>query len=236
MKYTIDDINTSSDNKFVIIKQEEKESSPLLPEEAVELINQRIDSVEAKNTIQDADIDANSGNISTLQEDVGILRGNIETAQEDIDSLAIKTIDDFKSAILDYVYPVGSVAIFYNTVSPSNTLGGTWEKISTGNFLEQTDSDANLGKYVEEGLPNITGEFSAQADGYGTNGKGNGYREGAFYRNEEWPDSYVDSGKSNDRVYKNTYGFDASRSNEIYGNSEKVQPNSFKVNIWKRTA
>jgi hypothetical protein len=31
-------------------------------------------------------------------------------------------------------------------------------------------------------------------------------------------------------------GFDASRSNSIYGNADTVQPPAYLVNIWKRTA
>ena len=80
---------------------------------------------------------------------------------------------------------------------------------------------ANSFGYISAGLPNITGTFegaSQNAD----------YTSGAFYvigRNTK---------VANDGERDNTYGFDASRSNAIYGNSTTVQPPAIKVRVKTR--
>ena len=42
--------------------------------------------------------------------------------------------------LLDIVYPVGSVYITFNSVNPSNSVGGTWEKIED-KFLQSSVPD-----------------------------------------------------------------------------------------------
>ena len=80
---------------------------------------------------------------------------------------------------------------------------------------------ANSFGYISAGLPNITGTFegaSQNAD----------HTSGAFYvvgRNTK---------VANDGEKDNTYGFDASRSSSIYGNSTTVQPPSIKVRVKTR--
>lgn len=44
--------------------------------------------------------------------------------------------------LLDIVYPVGSIYISVNNVSPANSVGGTWEKIE-GRFLRAAESGEN---------------------------------------------------------------------------------------------
>lgn len=48
--------------------------------------------------------------------------------------------------LLEYVYPIGSVYFSINDISPSQTIGGTWSKL-TGGCLGLADSDgfANAG-------------------------------------------------------------------------------------------
>ena len=91
-------------------------------------------------------------------------------------------------------------------------------------FIEGGWSSPNfpntIGKHIEAGLPNITGEFlfnndmgSVSPDGY----------TGAFKagtRGNYWS-------PTGDRMANNyRIGFSASGSNSIYGNSDTVQPNS----------
>lgn len=64
---------------------------------------------------------------------------------------------------------------------------------------------------IEPGLPNIT------ADDFGGNPNSGG--SGAIY-NAGDSDNTVGTGQS----YWRQYAFDARRSNEIYGNSDTVQP------------
>lgn len=74
------------------------------------------------------------------------------------------------------------------------------------------------------GLPNITGAIWSIA-GTGGNGIGNG-RAGAFYGSHT-ATSDVTTGQTGSSSANDTINFDASRSNEIYGKSDKVLPESF---------
>lgn len=81
-------------------------------------------------------------------------------------------------------------------------------------FIEGASSISELGSLVEAGLPNITGAFSAQSSGV----------SGSFYVASSGT-TLTGSGWAN----RNQTGFDASRSNSVYGNSNTVQPQSVKV-------
>lgn len=82
-------------------------------------------------------------------------------------------------------------------------------------------ANGNLGTMKEAGLPNITGNFSAQtAETWQT-------KNGAFYHNGE--NSHCDSGTSGN-TYPNGFAFNASRSSSIYGKSKTVQPPAMCVN------
>lgn len=59
-------------------------------------------------------------------------------------------------SILSMVYPVGSVYISVNDVSPAAFLGGTWEKISQGRVLQGASGTQTAGTEVSAGLPNIS--------------------------------------------------------------------------------
>lgn len=82
---------------------------------------------------------------------------------------------------------------------------------------------ANTFGYISAGLPNITGTFEGAS-------QNSNYTTGAFYvvgRNTQ---------VANNGEKDNTYGFDASRSSSIYGNSTTVQPPAVKVRVktrWK---
>ena len=74
-------------------------------------------------------------------------------------------------------------------------------------------------------MPNITGSFSRQVN--------NSYRgdDGAFYIMESGEQS---SGQYSGTGYPSGVGFNASRSNPIYGKSDTVQPPTHVVNAWIR--
>lgn len=59
-------------------------------------------------------------------------------------------------SILSMVYPVGSVYISVNDVSPEKFLGGTWVKISQGRVLQGASGTQTAGTEVSAGLPNIS--------------------------------------------------------------------------------
>ena len=97
------------------------------------------------------------------------------------------------------------------------------------NFVGRTiwgiDSNTNFG-YIEAGLPNIIGYF------HGCRGNGT-VSSGAFYTKGV---NHGDTGRRNPTSpnnIMNTY-FNASRSNNIYGGSNTVQPPALKVRMYTR--
>jgi hypothetical protein len=93
--------------------------------------------------------------------------------------------------------------------------------------LQGADSGHAAGTTIEAGLPNITGTASQDND----SGFANTF-SGVFYNGGNTT-HFATTGEGN---YSNVLGFDASRSNSIYGNSNTVQPPAYVVNIWRRTA
>lgn len=124
-------------------------------------------------------------------------------------------------------HPVGSI---YQTISPENPAvtfgGGTWEKIAQDRVLMGASDTHPAGTTVEAGLPTITGEVS------GLFGEITDKRAtGAFYARS-------DITKWTDAAWGDDYeqlGFDASRSNSIYGRSSTVQPPAYFTYTWLRT-
>ena len=124
---------------------------------------------------------------------------------------------------LQTIYPVGSIYIGITDTCPIAELFGTWEKVSSGRVLQGANSSQKAGNTVEAGLPNITGGL-IRTD-YEQVPGGALYQDGGRVR-------FTD-GTGN---YGINIGFDASRSNAIYGRSNTVQPPAYLVNIWRRTA
>lgn len=124
----------------------------------------------------------------------------------------------------DGIFPVGSYWITEGSQNPGNLFGGTWKKKGQGRCLWGADDAHPAGSGIEPGLPNITGTFNAveSSDMVST---------GAFYIAGK---GYKGAGKSDwDNLL---YGFNASRSNSLYGKSSTVQPPALAVNIWVRIA
>lgn len=107
----------------------------------------------------------------------------------------------------------------------TNITGNGVTYFKLPNFQNRTLWGADehpVGEYVEAGLPNITGDF------YGQN-YGSGWEfHGAFYPTEIGHKVGL-SGAADNNNYQT--GFDASRSNPVYGNSETVQPPAGAVNF-----
>lgn len=126
------------------------------------------------------------------------------------------------------LYPIGSIYIGTQTSCPLTSLisGSKWELVSNGKAL-WTGNGSNANTTINAGLPNITGDFLPMR--YNNNTTANG----AFYNT-----SATTTGKESDSHNKQCQGvgFDASRSNSIYGKSSTVQPPAYVVNVWRRTA
>lgn len=136
-------------------------------------------------------------------------------------------------------HPVGSI---YQTISPENPSvtfgGGTWEKIAQDRVLMGASDTHPAGTTIEAGLPNVKGTFTAALrDGF-TDYSANKIT-GAFYENgtTTGDDSY-NSISTNVGIPSGgaPFGFDASRSNSIYGRSTTVQPPAYFTYTWLRTA
>ena len=169
-------------------------------------------------------------------------------------------------SILSMVYPVGSVYISVNDVSPEKFLGGTWIKISQGRVLQGASGTQTAGTEVSAGLPDI----SVSSDGEHTHTRGSmnitgqvamhgvggctviGSESGAFYGSSTesaYQAVNCASGASSqdfinfsaDRTWTGSTSSDGAHSHNAYitgitGNSTTVQPPALLVNIWKRTA
>lgn len=136
-------------------------------------------------------------------------------------------------------HPVGSI---YQTISPENPAvtfgGGTWEKIAQDRVLMGASDTHPADTTVEAGLPNVKGTFiAALRDGF-ANDSANKIT-GAFYENgiTTGDDNYnsisTDVGVPSGGA---PFGFDASRSNSIYGRSTTVRPPAYFTYTWLRTA
>ena len=89
----------------------------------------------------------------------------------------------------------------------------------SGKFL-QMDTSKSIGTNVVAGLPNITGTFDGNTD------DGSTHKTGPFYIH-----STTGTG-ANGGSGAGVIGFDASRSNAIYGKSTTVQPPAMIVNYF----
>lgn len=86
-----------------------------------------------------------------------------------------------------------------------------------GRFLQGTTDTSQVGKYVEAGLPNITGSFS----NFRTTGPS---YNGCFYAS-----SGCSQRHGSDSASFAGAGFDSSRSSAVYGSTNTVQPLSIKL-------
>lgn len=127
---------------------------------------------------------------------------------------------------LNALYPVGSLYITTQNTSscPIASLisGSQWQLVAQDRAL-WGGNGSNANTTIAAGLPNITGNL-------GVSEWGNDITSGAFrhdgtqFRNADYDG------------WTNTFTFNASRSNSIYGQSSTVQPPAYRVNVWRRIA
>jgi len=142
-------------------------------------------------------------------------------------------IDSLIAGIFTSLYPVGSLYFGTQSTCPLATLipGSTWVLVAQDRSIQGSSTNHVAGTTIDAGLPNITGTFGQTDSQVGTyNAKANG----AFYMTGQ-SRTYM-YGRLNTSENKGDLGFDASRSNNIYGKSSTVQPAVYVSNIWKRTA
>ena len=122
---------------------------------------------------------------------------------------------------LKLIYPIGAIFIGTTSTCPLSVLFGTWELVAANKAL-WTGNGSNANTTIAAGLPNITGLMMGVDDNSWS-------YSGAFYQ--------AATGQSSGGTANGSRpGFDASRSNSIYGKSNTVQPPAYVVNVWRRTA
>lgn len=139
------------------------------------------------------------------------------------DKLSLTAINSITVAVLNSLYPVGSIYITTTDTCPIATLGvGTWTKVSGGRVLQGSDNSHTAGSTIEAGLPNIKGNLGVIDTSNNASG--------AFY-----VDGTASGNESIDYRQNNFYKFSASRSSSIYKDDvTTVQPPAYVVNIFQR--
>lgn len=95
-------------------------------------------------------------------------------------------------------------------------------------FIEGTLTESSLGNVTEAGLPNITGILGTS--GYvGEQWSKDSLLTGAFYKDTSLTEKRISDDVTAIANKEYNFGFDASLSNDIYNNSNTVQPQSIKV-------
>lgn len=142
--------------------------------------------------------------------------------------------DEFVSKVdlLNMIYPVGSIYVSVNNVSPAMFLGGEWQAISDGYYLRASSSGA--GNTLDAQLPNVTGSFrfSSGSQGHPEVSSPTGAFKTASNGNltYPWPTDGTSGGPR-------TVNFSLKYfNNDLYVDNGTVQPKSLKVYMWKRVA
>ena len=148
-----------------------------------------------------------------------------DNSQKTATTAFVKTV---VSITLNAIYPVGSTYITTQNTGycPIASLipNSQWELVGKDHALWTTDG-TNANTTIPAGLPNITGAFT------GLSAALSAFEGGCFYNGNNLYGGEVYPGGANNNI-----GFDASRSSSIYGASSTVQPQAYRVNVWRRTA
>lgn len=69
------------------------------------------------------------------RQDIEALDESLESTQTELENKADASAVPTNAAIVDLIYPVGSVYLSVNSTNPSQLFGGTWQQISQGRML-----------------------------------------------------------------------------------------------------
>lgn len=142
---------------------------------------------------------------------------DISESYNDEEYPSVKLIKEEEYNFFDAIYPIGSVYVSLNGISPEY---GTWTKLNSGYVLWNGDNGG--GNYLEPTLPNVSG-----------------YAAGVVYKNMSGP--FYTTGGSNQTTYgSNCYVyqmyFDMHNANPIYQDGATVRPPAIAVTMFKRVA
>ena len=147
-----------------------------------------------------------------------------------VDNSKTNVVQQFTASVLfqymwKKIYPVGCIYQSTSSTSPATLFGGTWTQVDDGYYLRASTSGG--GNTLGEELPNVKGQTALElAANQAQNGalkivKQSGNREPNWSGSSSWGTLYLDASKMTNSVYKD---------------NGKVQPKSFKVYTWYRTA
>lgn len=141
------------------------------------------------------------------------------------------------SSIVSAIYPVNSIYVTTDTNSTTCPIaslipGSTWVLVAANKAL-WTGSGSNANTTIAAGLPNITGQIDPYSVGYNNDHIAMRNWWGALFG--KWGNSWGMSRRETGSGITSGIGFEASRSNSIYGKSSTVQPPAYVVNVWRRT-
>lgn len=107
-----------------------------------------IDNLEARMDTAESDVDSLKTRVDTTESDIDDLESRMNTAESGIDDLENRitpislggtgattetsAISNFKTALVDLLYPVGSIHLSVNSANPSTYFGGTWVSWGAG--------------------------------------------------------------------------------------------------------
>lgn len=89
-----------------------------------------------KELIDDVDSEVNTLN-STLSSDINTVSDRVESTRSEIENF-------MRNDLINIIYPIGSIYMSVNNVSPASFLGGTWEQIKD-RFLLAAGSSYSAG-------------------------------------------------------------------------------------------
>ena len=150
-------------------------------------------------------------------------------------------VNTLKSAMVDLLYPVGTVMTFVNTVDPNTQFGGTWEQIK-GQFLFGAEDSGDYTLGADGGSKDAVvvshRHYQNQFihDSSVESWAGNNVELGNE-RHVRWSPAYADIAYAESTgtwTYTPNFG-DYTRSTGEDGTSKNMPP-YLCVNIWKRTA
>ena len=170
---------------------------------------------------------------STTNTELGYVHGVTSAIQTQLNNK--QTASDVSTAItnmLKSLYPVGSIYVGTQSTCPLATLisGSTWNLVAQNKALWGGDG-SNANTTIAAGLPNIWGRVGfIKQEGNPTVRE----QSGAFYWGGESSNTYT-QGDATGTSKLDFIDFNAQTYNNIYGNSNTVQPPAYRVNVWRRT-
>lgn len=117
--------------------------------------------------------------------------------------------------------------------SPASFIGGTWERIEDCTIWGASDTHP-AGTTVEAGLPNITGGFAFSSYS-GAGGWLSVSEASGVFKGREGSGAVAQAGTAGVQGVV-AVDMDASKSSQIYGASDTVQPPAYCLYLWRRVA